>query len=583
MMVVLGHQTDRAKFPVIGNMTLTPARWAVGCLVCYFLVALNIVIQNNGGTQGDELPWVWSCWLMLCFLLAGVWFLMPGKKPQQITPTLRWLFVGCIILTLPLIWSPHRDWQYHALPRLAGLWAGLFVYYSLLQCKLTSRQWTVIWTCIAIGALFQAVFIIGEIFAPSLTPVVSQAAAEKFGFGVFQQKNVAASYLATGLALALGMLADKNMNWGRGKLEIIRQVILGLCLIFISAVLYMLYSRTGWICWFTDVFIICSLLFFTSVFKTSHRRRLVILMLPFFGFALGYGLSFLEPSLLKSPHDGSSAQRWLTLKACWDMIIESPLRGWGYGGFEFAFQHWVANQSPVIPTREMMNHPHNEILFWGVEGGITSLIGLVVICIAGIKLIFNRFTPTRLVIGISIIPIMLHVQVEYPLYLSSAHWLIVLLLLISCDTETVSNAGSKQTIKHIVCYRKIFASTIAIFALCGSLFCAIAIHNEVVLTKFEIRKLVDDESITMLPMPWLINERYVKDIALLNILRFQKTNDNQYLNTYIELSHQWLKTRVDADVYNNLINVEFYLNLNLAAKNDQKEAQLLFPYDKRFE
>lgn len=580
-MLLIGPQPDRATSSLLGRGILTPARWALWCLVCYFLVVLNLVIQNNGGTQGDELPWVWSCWLMLCLLLAGVWLLMPMTIVWQSTSTLKWLCAGCIVLTLPLIWSPHRDWQYHALPRLMGLWGGLFVYYSLLQCRISSRQWALIWLCIVAGALFQALFVIGEIFFPSLVPALSQIAAKKFAYGVFQQKNVTASYLATGLALALGLLIDNSTRWKRARLERWRLLFLGACLVALSAVLLMLHSRIGWIGWGVDVVCVYALLFCLSVFSVSRRRRWLICMLPIIGVGIGYGLSFFEPSQLKLPHDASNAQRWLTVKACWHMFIESPIRGWGYGGFEYAFQHWVSKQRPLLDTHEVMNHPHNEILLWAVEGGITSLIGLVIVGVTGIRLLFRHNSARRFLIGMSLLPILLHTQVEYPVYLSSAHWLILLLLLASCDTQNNNDDDCVGIARHHS-FHKVMSLQLVLLALSGALLCIVALYNQIALTKFETRTLPDDEIITTLPMPWLINERYTRDMASLNILRFQHSYDKQYLTNYIEISHRWLLTRVDADLYENLTEMERYLHLTEAEESDSREARSLFPYDQRF-
>ncbi len=505
---------------------------------------------------------------------------MPVTTRWQVTPTLKWLFVGCIVLTLPLIWSPHRDWQYHALPRLIGLWGGLFVYFSLLQCKISSRQWIIIWTCIVFGTLFQSLFVIGEIFFSSLMPELSQTMARKIGYGIFQQRNVTASYLATGLALSLGLLIEGHFSLKRSKLDWIHPLFLGVSVMLLSAVLLMLYSRIGWIGWAVSIIFVYAALFFLPSLNISSYRRWIICILPIVGLAIGYELSLFEPSQIKHPHDASNFQRWFTLKVCWHMFIESPLRGWGYGGFEYVFQHWVAKQIPRLDTHEMMNHPHNEIVYWTIEGGITSLVGLMIIVVAGIKCVFQKGANASLLIIISLLPILLHTQVEYPFYLSSAHWLIVLLLLTACDYTNTRN--QKLKFKNSKWFHKGLSLCLATLALCGSLCCAVALYNEIELTQFEIRKLANDESIVTLPLPWLNYERYMYDIALLNIVRFQKTADPQALNEFVTISHKWLKIHVDPDMFQNLVSIERYLGFLDLAEKDNNEARYLFPYDKRF-
>jgi O-antigen polymerase len=119
--------------------------------------------------------------------------------------------LAALLLTLPLLWSPSVDWRLDAFPRLAGLWAGVAFYYLLLNCRLTPRQQqTVLWLIVA-ATLIQAVYALVGIGHPAWLPLPAQAAqrqAGQFAIGVFLQRNVTGSFIATGAAVLLWLTAD---------------------------------------------------------------------------------------------------------------------------------------------------------------------------------------------------------------------------------------------------------------------------------------------------------------------------------------------------------------------------------------
>ena len=62
------------------------------------------------------------------------------------------------------------------------------------------------------------------------------------------------------------------------------------------------------------------------------------------------------------------------LKSTLAMIAEKQLLGWGYGGFEYSFQHFRLAQGLSIEGVDIVRHPHNELLLWWVEGGMSTLL-----------------------------------------------------------------------------------------------------------------------------------------------------------------------------------------------------------------
>ena len=71
-----------------------------------------------------------------------------------------------------------------------------------------------------------------------------------------------------------------------------------------------------------------------------------------------------------------------------------------------------------------MSHPHNEFLFWTVEGGIIPLIGMLIIFFAFIIMIWKAKKNKGWLIAGTTVPILIHTQLELPFYISLVHWFI---------------------------------------------------------------------------------------------------------------------------------------------------------------
>lgn len=124
------------------------------------------------------------------------------------------------------------------------------------------------------------------------------------------------------------------------------------------------------------------------------------------------------------------------------MIADRPWQGWGYGGFEYDFQHFRVSQASPTQVTEIARHPHNEILLWVVEGGLIGLTGMTLVLIGlgtivrqAIKrdrsalIAGHRMAGVTTALGIAALPMAIHSLLEFPFYLSTLHFVIFLLLL----------------------------------------------------------------------------------------------------------------------------------------------------------
>jgi O-antigen polymerase len=77
----------------------------------------------------------------------------------------------------------------------------------------------------------------------------------------------------------------------------------------------------------------------------------------------------------------------------------------------------------------MYSHPHNEMLYWLVETGLVSVIGMLCFAVVSILQLVRVGCQRGLAYFGMIFPISLHVIVELPFYQSSLHWFTWLFLL----------------------------------------------------------------------------------------------------------------------------------------------------------
>ncbi|VTR59855.1 Lipid A core - O-antigen ligase and related enzymes [Serratia fonticola] len=180
-------------------------------------------------------------------------------------------------------------------------------------------------------------------------------------YGIFQQWNVMASFMATGLALALylwmpkiGMRRSHWVQWAAAMMLVMAPLLLVLIGSRIGLLAALLVTPLQlWVLWRLD----------------RHRCVLAIGL-------IGLGVIF---ALLSQWHDGAArdvtqgstlSYRLQVWQICLAMIADKPWLGWGYGLFSAEFIHYAHRILPATQESFQMAHPHNELLFWGVEGGL---------------------------------------------------------------------------------------------------------------------------------------------------------------------------------------------------------------------
>ncbi|HDS6850952.1 TPA: O-antigen ligase C-terminal domain-containing protein [Enterobacter cancerogenus] len=519
-----------------------------------------------------NLPMNLLSWAML-FLLALIVWLRGNTRSMRFTPTFLLMLASAALFTLPVFWSPH-DGLPVALPRLLGIWGGVLIYLTLLQCPVCEKEVVALFYLLTAAALIETAISLTGIYFPDALPFPWDTLAHNYhgrAPGVFQQVNVTSSFLATGLAAALFLMADRRLRLVHPRAEKGRIIAVVFTIVLLSATLVLFHSRIGWIGGVTAM--ICTSLLFGSArfrYRTNRWRRALLVLLPAIGGILGATL--LQGSVADSlVHESSNHQRWLTLDYTLRMIMEHPWRGWGLGMFEPAFQNYMARLPFANPSREMMQHPHNETLFIWAEGGLLALAGGLSLVAGWIVLFRRRKNLWQWAALLATLPILLHTQVEFPLYYSVPHFFALLLLM------AVAEDG--REVVHFHTTARLWLGALSLY---GMVLSAQLFSTSVTLGKFETDRLNYPESIKALNAPWLMQMRFQRDVSLLHLARFNQNGDLEELEAFVHENGHWIRLHIEEDAYNDQINALLFLGRRSEARVLKQQAHQLMPWDRRF-
>ena len=428
----------------------------LACIALVYLVFGHYFAENPGG-HALFLPFNTATWIPVFFLLGfGLWKL--GKSKQFCYSELsKFLFIACLLLSIPLIY-PDSSFAQSSF-RMLGLWAGLLIFVVLQQYDLRGSKLFAVLTIVVIGIWIECLrywsIMLTDYFA------AGQVWSDyKFGmYGIFQQRNVFASFTATGLVISAYLITQYKQQ----KLGRIFLVIHLLAPIMMYQILVSSASRAGWYGAVLGVVLILPLMYRTAGWK--------VVVLWAFSWVLGYELSqflvsaggFVVPDkdilALEGPRTYLFPQTIL-------MILSKPLLGFGYGTFESSYLHFIADQyamgKTAMPPLEETFHPHNELLFWGAEGGLVPLAGLLLAAWAVWRTIWKLEFYERLAIIGVFFPLVLHSQVEYPFYASMMHWMTFIILIFYADSLTnvreVQAIGSYKSLQLVGIVMPVFTT-----------------------------------------------------------------------------------------------------------------------------
>ncbi len=533
-----------------------------------YLIAMHVFMPNLSG-DGLSLPFNATTWIAISVPLALGLYQMSSYQHLRYSKLTIGLWVCCVIMTLPLFFS-NAQW-YRELTRIIGLWAGFSLFLVLQQFHFSNKNKQKLLLYIVFASLIEALFGIYQYSFLDTENVFNYDTVRNLPYGIFQHPDVMASFLATGLVVSGYLLARQPKKYNKKLSEV--------SLLYITPVisiplLIVLHSLVGWISAAIGV-----LLILPYLYRFSPRQRFTNWVLATIaGLIIGLGTVYLhhhqnsdkEPYLSSVPYS-------IVLPQAIDMLIEKPFTGYGYGKFESSYILYTARQHQLNPNYKAgipsMEHPHNEFLFWGIEGGLLPVLGMALAASFVLIRIYSAKKGTRLAMFALLLPIVIHSLVDAPFYQSSIHWLTFMILLFWIDQRV----AKYRVFRFSKASRTLLRITSLVLPVATCFYMASVLHTNFYLTKFETSNPKQLDILNKVVNPVLIKDRLDWEMYSTYLDLGLDEKKFEYIQPYIDWSLKIIQSKPRPDLYEKLIKAYQAIGDTSRAEQIRTEAAFLFP------
>ncbi len=402
-----------------------------GFLIFLFTIA-PLYYQPNLGGRGLELTFNIATWAVAIGLICYATFLITLRKSIRLPHRfLYFIAVPVVIILSNLVTGTSQPVAFFF--RELFIVGGLFFFFALFQFKLRPYQIEWILLAIALSTLVHSTIGILQIISPDIFGGWFATRGDDVPRGIFQQINVQVTYLATGIAISIYLLSRpiaRRFNPVISGLVILSIALssfvivysgsrVGLLSLVISLLLLLVFRRRQLL--HNKVLVLCAIIAITSgtvVGKDGMERSFAKTMDLAQGMNIAQGVS--------------RDARINMYRIAFELIAQKPLFGHGIGNYLRVWNlqtgdYFARHPDALLPP--YITHPHNELVYWLIEGGVMIVLGILAAIVA-VVLGLIRCGPRRAAGYIAmLLPITLHAQVELPFYISSVHWFLWLFLI----------------------------------------------------------------------------------------------------------------------------------------------------------
>lgn len=525
---------------------------------------MNLLLPTMGGS-GLYLSFNITSWLMVVLIITLGFIQVAKQKTVIYHKSFVWLSLGTVLLLVPFLYNaPFQD---HMVLRILAVVGGIMLFFTCCQFKQLRDNPTQILWLVLIAATIQITISFGQIFWPNHALYAWFNPDVQKPFGLFLQPNVMATFLTTTIGIGIYLLSEKRYS---------RKITTWIFLLLASAafILPLLDSLSGWLS-----LMLVTVLLLPKTFrynKTMASMQFLVLLV-----CLLLSQTFFVKSQQQTPisQDNNISVRQDIYLTTLKMIADKPFQGYGYGSFERAYLDYYnamkVEQPMLNPPLLKLNHPHNEILYWVVEGGIAAALAMICFVIAYFTL-FNtdsRFCWPQVLALLGLVsPIVFHAMVEIPFDSAASHWHLLIFLLF------FTLATSNQSLKSQTLPSGILPVTGALLTAGFFVpFLLTTMHTLLIIVKHEVSGFQKIETFKEIINPLPLRERMLLHVNTHKYLKGIKEKKPELLVQYIQWAKQQLRFKPRIEIYRDLLLCLKILQRESEYQAYLNEAQKTYP------
>jgi len=557
-------------------------RWQPIESLLVLLFAVNLYFHANKGGTGFNIPGNILVWFVaLVIIVYGLWRL-PKQQKIYWPKYAGWLLVFPILSLYGGFLSGIEnagEWLF----RILFVWGGVLFFFILFQFSLNQARIDRLLLILVFVGLLHGIAGSLQVFFGVNMPIALPVNPYHVPTGIFQQINVQASFQATILMIVLWLFTRPIIRLGTVKLRLFLYAALvvstfvvacaGSRVAFLGLILalpLMLLSRWRWI-WQDKKHSLTVMVLIAGVIAGSNmleqNRGIYNVTAKMEAINAGY----------------SGSVRLGIYSIALDLVKQAPWLGHGIGSFVRVWQlakpgFYERHPDASLPVTRL-GHPHNELIYWLVEGGMVMAFSLIILGVAIGWAIWRLPVSRRYAYMALLIQIALHTQVELPFYISSLHWFLWLFLLFMALKPTVTENNVK--------FSPVSTSLLQIIALfimvTGSAF---LIHT--LAASFEIKHYLQRRVSTHEPFARAFNNPYFREMVTQHRMRallFESMDRGvrENVRLYAEWGQKTLKDNPHIVIYKTTAQAYDYLKEHDKLCAIVKEGHAVYPMDKLLE
>jgi len=524
-------------------------------LTALFLFA-PLYYQPNLGGIGLNLTFNIAVWGVASFLIGtGIYLIAATQRFIRPINTWAYLVFPVVIILSGIIAASSQPipWFFRQIYVIGGI---LFLF-ALFQFNIKQQQIERTLYVVVASTFINTLMAIIQIFSPELIQGW-MATYNNHPVGVFQQVNVLSSYLATSIIISFYLISRPSINSAAITTKAFLITHIGSSAFIITYI----GSRSGVLSAAIGILI----LFISRRQQLTKKAMLTLIALGALlggaipGGTIEGGFKQLSQKSIDATKGTGSSARIGIYSVTLELIAQKPGAGHGIGNFQRvwnlqASDYYLRNPDTKLPFD--VEHPHNELAYWLIEGGIISVAGIVIafgaIILTLIRCGLNRGGSYTALLT----PITIHAQVEQPFYLSSLHWFLWLFLIFLALRHRTINSTVPLS---LAATRAIKVS--AILGCIGSSY--FLIHTARAQADIHAYKTKQENRAPYLQVALnnLYFKSYAEELAMRNMLYSSRLDKNtEQVHRFIQWAEQRNNINPNFFIFQDLVNAYGFLGL----------------------